>query len=258
MALDRRRVRQQFGARRRVRDRAAIEDDGAIGERQHLLRLLFDDDHREPAAKALIAPFRLPVFSRKGVIESLSIGQPVSPSCRARSEICPEIPTASPLANSRSIVINRIMVLDRGGFGMLVRDYFRGDQQAGVTAPDLTKECDFHDHIVHARGKKTNHTSVSLNRQAIARFGECDYLLLRDKLAVDNHKFTEHESLISRLTELAQSETKSERNKALQAIRYARRRKEGLVTWNFDFKAVERKDLVTWAFNKIQPYFRRI
>src|SRR5271155_4006621 len=84
-----------------------------------------------------------------------------TPRARSRRD-CPEIPTASPLANSRSIVINRIMVLDRGGFGMLVRDYFRGDQQAGVTAPDLTKECDFHDHIVHARGKNDqSHERIS-------------------------------------------------------------------------------------------------
>jgi hypothetical protein len=115
---------------------------------------------------------------------------------------------------------------------MTGRDYFRGDQQAGISAPDLSKPCAFHDHIVHARGKRTALTSVSLNRHAIARFGECDYLLLRDKLAPDRHELTEHEDLIANLTGVAKAETKAERNKALQALRYARKRREGIVTWS--------------------------
>lgn len=141
---------------------------------------------------------------------------------------------------------------------MAVRDYFRGDQQAGVTPPDLSKRCALHDHIVNARGKKTAHTSVSLNRRAIARFGECDYLLLRDKLDADKHEFTEHEDLLLRLTEVARSETKSERTKALKAIQLARHNKEGIVTWVFDTTSVDTKDRITWAASRIQPYFRRI
>lgn len=38
-------------------------------------------------------------------------------------------------------------------------DYFRGDRSSGITAPDLTKEVDYADHIVKARGKRTCFTS---------------------------------------------------------------------------------------------------
>lgn len=47
---------------------------------------------------------------------------------------------------------------------MVERDYFRGDQKGGVTAPDLSKQCEYADHVVNARGKKTAFTSISLDR----------------------------------------------------------------------------------------------
>ena len=43
-------VCEQFGARRGMDDGAAIENDRLVGERQDLLGLLFDDDHREARA----------------------------------------------------------------------------------------------------------------------------------------------------------------------------------------------------------------
>jgi hypothetical protein len=69
---------------------------------------------------------------------------------------------------------------------------------------------------------------------------------------------TEHEELIANLTGVAKAETKAERNKALQALRYARLRREGIVTWTFETASVPRKDLITRAFDHVQPFFRRV
>jgi hypothetical protein len=44
-----------------------------------------------------------------------------------------------------------------------IRAYFRRDQRDGVGPPDLSKVCTYAEHIVHARGKRTQFTSVSLN-----------------------------------------------------------------------------------------------
>lgn len=63
---------------------------------------------------------------------------------------------------------------------------------------------------------------------------------------------------MSLLIKSAQSSEKDERVRAIQAQRYARRRLEGLVKWDFQTKDVERKDLITWAFDKVQKYFRKV
>jgi hypothetical protein len=136
-------------------------------------------------------------------------------------------------------------------------DYYRGDQRAGITAPDLAKQCEFSEHIVRARGKRSRYTSVSLDRHAIERFGECEYVLLRDQLDRDKHTLIEHAELIRRLERAAREREKGERLTAVQALRYARPRREGLILWNFKVDGVERKNLITWAFEKIQAYFRR-
>ena len=139
----------------------------------------------------------------------------------------------------------------------VLRDYFRGDQKAAITAPDLTKACTFADHIVSARGKKTQFTSVSLDRGRIERFGEVDYLLIRQKVDNDGHMLVEHEALVDALGTAAHNDEKAERLKAIQALRYARARKEGLVEWKFNVSGVTRKEMITWAFREVQKYFRR-
>lgn len=136
-------------------------------------------------------------------------------------------------------------------------DDFRGDQQAGITAPDLAKPCDFADHIVRARGKRTAYTSVSRDRHAIERFGECQYLLLRKPLLADNHRLIEHVELIQHLEQAARERDKADRLTAVPALRYARMRREGLVAWNFRFDSIERMNLISWAGEKVQPYFKR-
>lgn len=136
-------------------------------------------------------------------------------------------------------------------------DYYRRDQADGVTAPDLSKDCSFAEHIVRARGKRTQMTSVSRDPAKIHDFGPSLYMVLRDVLRGGGHDLVEHAELIERLREAAQAGQKDERTRAVQALRYAKRRCEGIIRWNFSLANVDRSDLITWAFRNVQRYFRK-
>lgn len=138
------------------------------------------------------------------------------------------------------------------------RPYFRRDQADGISAPDLAREDSYVDHIVHARGKRTRFTSVSLDLERIRDFGECSYRLRRVEAEADGHAVIEHEILITSLRRTATTGEKGERLKAVQALRYARLRKEGLVDWGFEIAGLERKDVIAWAGRQIQRYFARV
>jgi hypothetical protein len=114
------------------------------------------------------------------------------------------------------------------------------------------------DHIVKARGKRTQYTSVSKDRTRIRRFGDQLYKLRRPRLDGDGHGLVEHDALMASLQEEARASNRGERLKAVQALRYARKRLEGLVDWHFDISGVERKDLLTWAAAKVRPYFSKV
>jgi len=138
-------------------------------------------------------------------------------------------------------------------------EYFRGDQAAGITAPDLSKaDCTFAEHIVRARGRRSKYTSVSLDPGRIRDFGETVYRLVREKLLADQHVLVEHDELLVALRRSVEDSDKAERARALQAIRYARRRLEGLVDWHFETAGVERKDLLSWTFARVQAYFTKV
>jgi hypothetical protein len=138
------------------------------------------------------------------------------------------------------------------------RDYFRRDQHDGVSPPDPSKDCTFAEHIVHARGKRTKYTSVSLDLARIRDFGDTDYKLERELTEGDGHTVVEHDALVAELRKVVREGEKEDRLKAAQALRYAIRRKEGLVNWSFITDGVARKDQITWAFGKIQKYFSRV
>ncbi len=144
--------------------------------------------------------------------------------------------------------------LEQGG----VRLYFRRDQEDGITAPDLSKTCTYAEHIVHARGKRSQYTSVSLDPQRITRFGPRLYRADREQIGKDSHELVEHEVLLTELRSAARGQCREERARALQAIRYASSAREGLVAWTFDTSGVERKDLINWAWTKVQLYFRKV
>lgn len=136
-------------------------------------------------------------------------------------------------------------------------DYFRGDERSGITAPDLSKEVEYCDHIVKARGKRSQYTSVSKEPGKIRDFGDQLYRLKRPKVDDDGHTVVEHETLIDALQDLARGQDKGTRQKAIQALRYAKKRLEGLVQWKFNLQGVARKDLISWAQGKVQPYFEK-
>jgi hypothetical protein len=110
---------------------------------------------------------------------------------------------------------------------------------------------------MHARGKRSSLTSVSLDSSKITDFGPQLYRLKVRELIGDEHELIEHQRLLESLRETVNSSTKAEKTQAIQAQRYALRRKEGLVKWNFNTAAVERKDLINWTFKQVQEYFSR-
>jgi len=136
-------------------------------------------------------------------------------------------------------------------------DYFRKDQSDGISPPNLVMDCTYSEHIVHARGKRTQFTSVSLDPNKIKEFGPTLYKLKEEETLSDGHKIIEHQILLDALHTAAQNETKAERIRALQAIRYARRRKEALIDWQFDISSIERKKIITWAKKQVNKYFSR-
>ena len=138
-----------------------------------------------------------------------------------------------------------------------ILQYFRRDQSDGVTAPDLRKTGTYAEHIVRARGKRTQLTSVSSNLSRVKDFGDTTYRLKRPDLDADGHLLIEHQKLLDELRKSASTSLKEERARAIQALRYAERRSEGLIEWKFDTSGVEPKDAITWAFNKIQKYFTK-
>ncbi len=136
--------------------------------------------------------------------------------------------------------------------------YFRRDQSDGITAPDLTKTCSYAEHIVKSRGKKTQYTSVSANLVKIRIFGDTNYQMDRDKAAMDGHGLVEHATLMQALRKEAHEGEKEVRLHAVSALRYATMRCEGLVVWGFDISGVARKDVITWAHERVQAYFVKV
>lgn len=136
-------------------------------------------------------------------------------------------------------------------------DYFRGDQKSGITPPDLLKDVDYADHIVKARGKRTQFTSVYKERGRIRDFGDQIYQLKRSRIDGDRHQLVEHQTLVGALQEQARGADRAVRLKAVQALRYAKMRLEGLVDWRCDISGVDKKERFTWAASHIRPYFTK-
>lgn len=136
-----------------------------------------------------------------------------------------------------------------------IKHYYRRDQSNGITPPNLAKFCSYAEHIVSARGKRDQYTSVSLNPNKIRIFGEKLYRLLKKKLSDDGHNLVEHNVLLESLRKIAATEVKADRGRALQALRYAKKRKEGIISWDFNTGSIAKKDIILYAYSKIQAYF---
>ena len=137
-------------------------------------------------------------------------------------------------------------------------DYYRRDNRKGISPPILTKSATPAQHIVRARGKRTQFSSVSLDPDSVREFGNTLYKLKRDKVETDKHKLIEHDNLIADLKRVAQAGVREERVLALHALRYALRRKEGLVEWAFKIDGIDRKRLVAWTIQQVNQYFSRV
>ena len=85
----------------------------------------------------------------------------------------------------------------------------------------------------------------------------CSSKLKRPELISDGHALVEHDALMAALRDQARSSEKGTRLKAAQAMRYAKKRQEGLVDWHFDTSGVAKKALITWAGVRVQAYFQR-
>ena len=77
--------------------------------------------------------------------------------------------------------------------------------------------------------------------------------------AADGHELVEHRVVDSvNSDESFAMRRKPNVIRAIQALRYATRRKEGLVNWSFDITWVSRKDLSDLGQNASSTYFTRL
>lgn len=95
--------------------------------------------------------------------------------------------------------------------------------------------------------ERTCYTSVSLDPDKVRDFGDVLWQVRRPKLEADGHKLVEHEQLLDALRNAIRTTDKAERLRSVQALRYARRRLEGLIDWKFKNSSTPTKDLLAWA-----------
>ena len=138
-------------------------------------------------------------------------------------------------------------------------DYFRRDQTDGITPPNLGDRSTYAEHIVHARGKRTRFTSLSTDPASIVDFGPALWRLLQPNIYDDGHGVIGHDALLSALrADASSSSDPLTRELASRALPRAIRRREALVTWNFDVSRILRKDISEWARPHVRPYFSRV
>lgn len=87
-------------------------------------------------------------------------------------------------------------------------------------------------------------------------FGPVLYEALTKELKSNGHRLIDHQTLINSLREAAKGGDKQDRVRAVQALRYASRRREGLVIWSLDHSLIDRKNVFEWTRSKISPYFQ--
>lgn len=138
------------------------------------------------------------------------------------------------------------------------QDYFRQDQEDGITPPNLGDSSTFAEHIVHARGKRTRYTSLSTDPEAIKIFGPQLWRFHEAAATQEGHRVVTHEELLTWLKqECTSSPDPKARDLAIRALPRARQRREALVVWNFQTSNVERKLLTEWARPHVRKYFSK-
>ncbi|QSQ19249.1 hypothetical protein JY651_28355 [Pyxidicoccus parkwayensis] len=137
-------------------------------------------------------------------------------------------------------------------------DFFRQDQSDEITPPNLGMEATYAEHIVHARGKRTQYTSLSTDPSCIKDFGPQLWRFHEAPAAADGHRVLGHQDLVATLREeLTSSRDRKARELAARALPRAIQRKEALVLWAFDISRISRKELSEWARPHVRRYFTR-
>lgn len=137
-------------------------------------------------------------------------------------------------------------------------NYYRRDQEKGITAPKLDAGVSFVEHVVRARGKKTQYTSISHDVNRISHFDGVDYEVLHTDVVGDGHLLVPCDALQCELKKVAYEGEKAEAQKATRALGYVRKNLESLIDWKFNVATVAPKDIIAWAYSSIQKYFRKM
>ena len=139
--------------------------------------------------------------------------------------------------------------------GGALTEFFRCDQADLVTGPNLANTTSYAEHIVHARGKRTQFTSLSEDATKIREFGPQLWKLLLAVAKQNNHTILGHQDLMAALRRELDSEDDAASELALRAIPRAKKRVEALIVWNFDVPAAVKKNPINWATTQIQKFF---
>ena len=136
-------------------------------------------------------------------------------------------------------------------------DYFRRDQSDEITPPNLGNESTYAEHVVHARGKRTQYTSLSTDPASIKDFGPQLWRFHEALAAAAGHRVLDPPSLVMALRRELGSKDLRARELAARALPRATQRKEALVLWAFDTTRISRKELSEWARPHMRQYFTR-
>lgn len=133
--------------------------------------------------------------------------------------------------------------------------HYRGDQDKGITAPNLGLDVTFAEHVVKARGRKSNYTSVSENRAAAQIFGKV-YTLDEIGLRNDGHQLFCSISIQKSLQDTIKSGG-PQAQLALRAVPRVAKNSECLIKWDFKIPSkFTGGSLISWTYNTIQKYFK--
>ncbi|MFD0894393.1 hypothetical protein KBB96_07015 [Luteolibacter ambystomatis] len=135
--------------------------------------------------------------------------------------------------------------------------HYRKDSPNGITPPNPDNVVTLVEHITKCRGLKTHLTSVSAREESIRHFGGELYSTSPEEVIANSHRFVAHTAVREELRLLIQASKRAERVLAQRALQYAEKAHEAVISWEFDFSHVDRKDRINWCGSQIQPFFRR-
>jgi hypothetical protein len=103
-----------------------------------------------------------------------------------------------------------------------------------------------------------HYTSVSEDKDCIQHFGGVTYQTDPQDIISHNHVFVSHPDLLGELQELVRTSKRADKITASRAFMLAQRAKEALIDWQFDITSIDRNRRITFCYNNIQQYFKRV